>query len=30
MGWGGASWGSKGQGWGEKVFLVMRGEARRG
>ena len=25
MGWGGVSRGPKGQGWGEKVFLVVQG-----
>ena len=30
MGWGGASWGPKGRGWGEKVFPVMRGGAGMG
>ena len=30
MGWGGASWGPKGRGWGAKIFLIMRGEAGMG
>ena len=30
MGWGGASRGPKGRGWGEKVFPVMRGGAGMG